>query len=601
MSGQTITLAGISLPQLREQLTRALDAGGPLRLVDGGGWLCRQASQALLEADEQALAAETLAWRALLARVNAVGCVAELRGPAEGIGAELALACAALAMGPEASLSFPNVARGAVPMAADRLVQRVGLGEALPLLLDGRPLPAAEAIALGLATPLASGEVVDPPRTRPWWLTVAESMRWSRRSMGQAALRVLTSSGGAVEVARATLDLIERQRRGYPDIDEAWSSARAAALLRPAARRRLRLSACRERLLVPPPDSPPPPEFSAWGSGRGWLEARAAARGLAYQHATQRRDLRKTGARLLLEPSWPADASALATGVGWTASSAPPGERPAGAPGLRLFPSEPHGLIEIAADGPAAAELAALARGLRAVPIVTRARACFVSDRLLAAYIGCALALVEAGLSCGGVIAAAERAGFVRDPFWALDLLALEALGDRDPRDGRQSPTALAAEGLARVRALLERHGERTDGLEPLIALRRQQATPEALFSLRWRGEPRLDGAAGRALDAAHPRKHADPEVAGAALSWSIALAGLACCPDPLPEPDALDLLCVTVTGYPMAAGGPCATLASLGREEATARLTTLADRFGARFDPARLPATGAAADPGIG
>ena len=46
------------------------------------------------------------------------------------------------------------------------------------------------------------------------------------------------------------------------------------------------------------------------------------------------------------------------------------------------------------------------------------------------------------------------------------------------------------------------------------IRERREQASPEALFSLRWRGEPKLDGAAGRALDGAHPRKHADPDVA---------------------------------------------------------------------------------------
>jgi 3-hydroxyacyl-CoA dehydrogenase len=62
-----------------------------------------------------------------------------------------------------------------------------------------------------------------------------------------------------------------------------------------------------------------------------------------------------------------------------------------------------------------------LARRLKKVPVVSRARAGFISNRMLAQYLEQARLLVEEGASPQSVDAAIENFGFVRGPFRASD------------------------------------------------------------------------------------------------------------------------------------------------------------------------------------
>lgn len=99
--------------------------------------------------------------RAFLARLGGVlqalersDCVfvAFLNGAALGGGLELALACDLRVMAPEAELGLPEVTLGILPGAGgtQRLPRLVGPGPAKDLVLTGRRVGPAEALALGL-------------------------------------------------------------------------------------------------------------------------------------------------------------------------------------------------------------------------------------------------------------------------------------------------------------------------------------------------------------------------------------------------------------------------------------------------------------------
>jgi enoyl-CoA hydratase/carnithine racemase len=79
--------------------------------------------------------------------------VAAVDGLALGGGLELAMAATMRVSGPRARYGLPEVKLGLIPGAGgtQRLPRLVGRGRALDIMLTGRQVPAAEALAIGLA------------------------------------------------------------------------------------------------------------------------------------------------------------------------------------------------------------------------------------------------------------------------------------------------------------------------------------------------------------------------------------------------------------------------------------------------------------------
>jgi 3-hydroxyacyl-CoA dehydrogenase len=87
---------------------------------------------------------------------------AALHGTALGGGAELALACHFRVAAPDAQIGFPEVQLGILPGAGgtQRLPRLIGVRPALDLIVGGAPIPATEALALGLIDELIQGDLL---------------------------------------------------------------------------------------------------------------------------------------------------------------------------------------------------------------------------------------------------------------------------------------------------------------------------------------------------------------------------------------------------------------------------------------------------------
>ena len=88
--------------------------------------------------------------------------IAALEGYCFGVGLELALACDFRLAADDLQLGFPEVTIGMIPGSGgtQRLARLVGLGRAKDLVMRGRRVGAAEALALGLVTEVvAAGEL----------------------------------------------------------------------------------------------------------------------------------------------------------------------------------------------------------------------------------------------------------------------------------------------------------------------------------------------------------------------------------------------------------------------------------------------------------
>lgn len=81
--------------------------------------------------------------------------IAVLAGPVRSAPLRLALACTLRVAAPDAVLLVDDVHAGAAPPAdvVEALRQSLGFGAALELAVTGRPLPAVEAVARGIALP----------------------------------------------------------------------------------------------------------------------------------------------------------------------------------------------------------------------------------------------------------------------------------------------------------------------------------------------------------------------------------------------------------------------------------------------------------------
>lgn len=86
-------------------------------------------------------------------RSPGVVSVAAVQGHAVGAGAQLALACDLRVVADDAQLRLPEAVLGLVPdlTGTSTLVQLVGYSRAVEICLTGRPVGAAEAVAIGLA------------------------------------------------------------------------------------------------------------------------------------------------------------------------------------------------------------------------------------------------------------------------------------------------------------------------------------------------------------------------------------------------------------------------------------------------------------------
>jgi 3-hydroxyacyl-CoA dehydrogenase len=137
-------------PGLRAALLRAIAERGPgcrgiVLAAEGPNF----AGHLPLAADA---AAPSLAELCVAVADSPVPVVAVLKGLVIGPGAELALAARARLGGTGLKLAFAEVTLGLCPAGGttQRLPRLIGAGAALRLLLSGRAVPAAEALALGL-------------------------------------------------------------------------------------------------------------------------------------------------------------------------------------------------------------------------------------------------------------------------------------------------------------------------------------------------------------------------------------------------------------------------------------------------------------------
>lgn len=118
---------------------------------------------------------------ALCARVEGLACpvVALIQGVALGGGAELALAAHLRLAEEKARIGFPEVRLGLCPGAGgtQRLPRLVGAEAALDLMLTGRSMGAAEALALGLIDRVMTGDARDAALEAAQGLAAAGSWR----------------------------------------------------------------------------------------------------------------------------------------------------------------------------------------------------------------------------------------------------------------------------------------------------------------------------------------------------------------------------------------------------------------------------------------
>jgi 2-oxoglutaroyl-CoA hydrolase len=100
-----------------------------------------------------------LAWNVAAPERCPKPVIAKLRGYTFGVGLELALACDFRIAADDVQLALPEVTIGMIPGSGgtQRLARLIGLGRAKDIIMRGRRVEAAEALALGLVT-----EVVPP-------------------------------------------------------------------------------------------------------------------------------------------------------------------------------------------------------------------------------------------------------------------------------------------------------------------------------------------------------------------------------------------------------------------------------------------------------
>ena len=191
---------------LRADLAAALDeaeAGQAAAVLIRGEGACFSAGA---DIGEVGTAAGALPLGALCARIEGLSCpvVALLSGPALGGGLELALAAHLRLATEGAQLALPEVHLGLLPGAGgtQRLPRLVGGAAALDLMLTGRRIGAAEALAIGLIDRVIPSSEEGVVRARSAALDLAQAGQWRRTDEERAGFRDVTGYRAALEAAR---------------------------------------------------------------------------------------------------------------------------------------------------------------------------------------------------------------------------------------------------------------------------------------------------------------------------------------------------------------------------------------------------------------
>jgi len=275
--------------------------------------------------------------------------VAVLTGAALGGGLELALAAGFRVAAAGAKLGLPEVTLGLLPGAGgtQRLPRLIGAGSALEMMLGGRPVSAARALALGMVDKVAEGDAVAAAQA------IARDHISGRRVLPLVSARLAGGAADGAHNAAAYLAAVaEARAKGHPPHD------RAAP----------RIVDCVEAALLLPPEEGFTFERSAFAE----LMATPEARALRHAFLAERRAAR----------SFPAVAGPVPSPVSSPVSNPLRSPAPrriavlgggaigAGLTGLLLAAGHPVSLIEagpetlaLALTRVARAQEAALARG----------------------------------------------------------------------------------------------------------------------------------------------------------------------------------------------------------------------------------------------
>jgi enoyl-CoA hydratase/carnithine racemase len=142
-----------------------------------------------------------------------VPVIAAVGGPVYGGGCELLVMTDIVVMDEQAKMHFVHRKMGLVPAwgGCTRLTERVGAARAADILLTARPVSAAEAVEIGLASRIAPQGTAEPAAE-----AIAEELARSPREALVAIKRSLLATRLA---ARA--DSIERERKSFRS---AWGS-----------------------------------------------------------------------------------------------------------------------------------------------------------------------------------------------------------------------------------------------------------------------------------------------------------------------------------------------------------------------------------------
>ncbi|RJG02597.1 3-hydroxyacyl-CoA dehydrogenase NAD-binding domain-containing protein [Noviherbaspirillum sedimenti] len=150
--------------------------------------------------------------------------VAAIHGAALGGGFELALACDARVMLPDAVVGLPEVTLGMIPGAGgtQRTPRLVGVAAAIEIICSGRRIKAAEAVSLGLVDAVIEGDL------RTGALAYA-------RALGAASRKRRLSEAALPPEEPERIDQAEREAlragRGRPQVVKAIEAIKSAAVL----------------------------------------------------------------------------------------------------------------------------------------------------------------------------------------------------------------------------------------------------------------------------------------------------------------------------------------------------------------------------------
>ena len=135
-------------------------------ITGSDGRFCAGADIAMMRDVSRANHERVRRWVDVQAALEALSkpVIAAINGYAFGGGAELALACDFRWMAADAAIGFPEIGLGIFPGAGgtQRLTRLLGAARALDVMVSGRRLTAAEALALGLVQRVVTPDALGP-------------------------------------------------------------------------------------------------------------------------------------------------------------------------------------------------------------------------------------------------------------------------------------------------------------------------------------------------------------------------------------------------------------------------------------------------------